>query len=302
MAKSTKTRALEKLRSKVSPWAVAALVRENMSLRAALARSERLQEQRYGTSLGSITLELAGLIGRMLIAARAEGQTLYEGARVMEAVKAALYARRADALASAADRINSSVTGKQRGNVPKWEEDGPVAEQLREMFKVWTVRPLRADVGMMGTALDMSARMLTADRILPPVGTAEERGRLYAGVIEDVLATSADDTAEELAESIIVAAAKAAGVRRPSRLFDAARKREKAALSRAPEAPSGAPPGVFRTSPNVAEVPASSVPRLPDDPGIPAPSDTRPPPGRDSLRRDDDQQVVAGSRQRPRRD
>jgi hypothetical protein len=205
-------------------------LRENAALRARLEESER---HKYGTTFPSITLDLAALIGRTLLAARKEGRAFHEAARAIEAIKAVLYARTPEAisaLAAAADRVNVATGGKQRRDVPKWNEDGPVAERVRDLFATWTVRPLRADADGLGAALNVCARMVIADRILPLIGTEEERTNLYARTITEVLETSGETTAAELAELVIVACAKASGVRRPSRLFDAARKREKAAL------------------------------------------------------------------------
>ncbi len=295
-----------------------ALARENHALRARLADCERERGERYGVTLASMTRDVSALIGRALIAAnRGEGGAVcQEAARVFEAVRDALYvAEEGDspsktavvrALGASAAKINFAVKGKGRGQIARWNEDGPVAEELRNVLAPWFARSadeLKTRGATLGAALDVCAAMVTTDRILPRVGTSDERVERYDAIIEEVLATNPRSEPPMLARLAIEACAKAYGVRRPSRLFDAELKRDKREDQSGVRVNAcGAPPGVVRTATNTAEVEPRSPVRLTDDTRPAPPVPARSAPSRKPLRRDDDCQVVGEPRQRSRRD
>lgn len=193
--------------------------------------------------------DLALLQGRMALrAARMSERHWHEGARLLEALNRALMDPAGldpdcvAILASSADRINNATTGKLRGHIPKWGDDAPIAEGLRDSLAFLLERagspeklggllgefaqrePTAEDLGGL---LEMFARGSNADRVLPRVGTSEERMVRYAKTIARVREEHPSSVPRDLAERIVIACSKAYGVHRPSRFFDAESKRAK---------------------------------------------------------------------------
>jgi hypothetical protein len=296
----------------------APLARENTELRERVAeltgKLEATRRAQLSADPGTMFVHLSGLVGRLLLAARqGHGALFHEAARVVEGVRDALMkgdatrdreARAtieralAAALVSAAAVVNLAVRGKERTRLGKWREDGPIAAELRDLFAPWFTRDTTAIGTTLGAALDVCARCVGADRILPPEGSPEEREALYDAAIREVLATNPGRSPETLAEKAIVACAAACGIRRPSRLFDAEAKADKRRAARSDVKGRGHPPGGVRTAAQRNEVPPSSQHER-DAPHAAAPDvSPRTPSRRDPLRRGDNRSMVGGPRKR----
>ncbi len=158
-------------------------------------------------------------------------------------------------LAGAADAINLEVTGRAQGRIPKWNRDGAIAMNLRNLlaFAIEQARSADGCLSMfkqreptsaeLGSLLEFFARGDHADHVLPPVGTSEERMARYAKTIARVRREHPGAEPKELATEVVLACAKSYQVPRPSRFFDAEEKRERDAVRKSGDARGAEDPG-----------------------------------------------------------
>lgn len=142
---------------------------------------------------------------------------------------------RADLLDEVRGKVHFIATGRQR------KKRGSYAEQAERLVKIVVSAAKRerdAKRPMSAAVLADWAHVLCvifareARTIFPKApGDAAKRRALFEMVAEKTIAGNADLTDEDEARSLVTAWAKECGFPRPSKMFDAQGKREKAALS-----------------------------------------------------------------------